>query len=106
MVAALATAAVAAITNVGVGEREWAISLYRASVDRGTIRFNVHNFGEDGHDLQVRGPKRFRSRVMPEIAGGENGVLTVRLNRAGSYRLLCTLPGHAKLGMRATLRVR
>lgn len=101
-----AAAAAAAVTNVGVGEREWDISVYRSSVDRGTIRFNVHNFGEDGHDLQVRGPQAFRSKVMPEIASGDNGVLTVKLRQAGRYTLVCTLPGHAKLGMRATLQVR
>ena len=106
MLAALAAAAAAAITNVGVGEREWDISVYRTVVDRGTVRFNVHNFGEDGHDLQVRGPKGFRSKVMPEIGSGENGVLTVRLTRAGRHTLVCTLPGHAQLGMRATLKVR
>lgn len=99
-------AAAAAITNVGVGEREWSISVYRPVVDRGAVRFNVHNFGEDGHDLQVRGPAGFRSRALPEIPSGENGVLTVRFKRSGRYTLVCTLPGHAQLGMRATLRVR
>ena len=106
MLAAVAVAAATAVTNVGVGEREWDISVYRAVVDRGTVRFNVHNYGEDGHDLQVRGPKGFRSKVMPEIASGANGVLTVRLRKAGRYALVCTLPGHKKLGMRATITVR
>jgi uncharacterized cupredoxin-like copper-binding protein len=30
----------------------------------------------------------------------------VRLRRKGRYALVCTLPGHEKLGMRATIRVR
>ena len=101
-----AVVAAATLTNVGVAEREWRLSVYRPVVDRGVVRFNVHNFGEDGHDLQVRGPKGFRSSVMPEIGAGADGTLTVRLRRAGRYTLVCTLPGHEALGMRASLRVR
>lgn len=105
MIAALVTAAVAA-TNVGVGAREWRLSVYTTEVKRGLVSFNVHNFGEDPHDLRVRGPQRFRSPRMPEVRPGENGSLVVRLPRKGRYALVCTLPGHEKLGMRATIRVR
>ena len=41
-------------TAVGVGEREWRVALYRSRVPVGRVRFNVRNFGEDGHDLAVR----------------------------------------------------
>ncbi|MFL5843324.1 MAG: hypothetical protein ACJ762_01440 [Solirubrobacteraceae bacterium] len=102
---ALAAAAVAA-TNVGVAEREWRIGVYVPVVKRGLVTFNVHNFGEDAHDLRLRGPQRFRSPVMPEVQPGQNATLTVRLSRRGRYALVCTLPGHEKLGMRAVLRVR
>jgi hypothetical protein len=105
MIAALAAAALAA-TNVGVATREWRLSVYVPSVKRGVVTFNVHNYGEDGHDLRVRGPKRFRSPKLPEVEPGGNGTLTVRLPYRGRYALVCTLPGHEKLGMRATLRVR
>jgi hypothetical protein len=105
MIAALAAAALAA-TNVGVSQREWRIGIYLPSVPRGVVTFNVHNFGEDAHDLRVRGPRRFRSPKLPEVEPGENGTLTVKLPYRGRYALVCTLPGHEKLGMRATLRVR
>ena len=104
MLAALAAAAVA--TNVGVAEREWRISAYVPVVPRGLVSFRVHNYGEDPHDLRVRGPKRFRSPKMPEVKPGENGTLTVRLPHKGRYALVCTLDGHEALGMRATIRVR
>ena len=104
--AALAAAAVAAGTNVGVAEREWRLSVYVAVVRRGPVTFNVHNYGEDPHDLRVRGPKRFRSPKMPEVEPGGNGSLTVTLPHKGRYALVCTLPGHEKLGMRATIRAR
>ena len=44
-------AAAARPTAVGVGEREWRIALYRPWVPAGLVKFNVRNFGEDGHDL-------------------------------------------------------
>lgn len=102
----LALAAAAAVTNVGVAEREWRISAYVPVVPRGMVSFNVRNFGEDPHNLRVRGPRRFRSPLMPEVRPGENGALRVRLSRRGRYVLVCTLPGHEALGMRATIRVR
>lgn len=104
MLAALAAAALS-VTNVGVGVREWRISSYVPEVARGTVAFNVHNYGEDGHDLRVRGPRRFRSAVLPEVPAGGNGRLVVKLPRRGRYVLVCTLPGHEAQGMRAIIRV-
>jgi plastocyanin len=91
---------------VGVAEREWGISSYRSRVRPGRVRFNVTNFGEDVHNLQVAGPGGFRSPVTPDLRAHERYTLTVTLRRQGVYRLLCTKPGHIKLGMRATIRVR
>jgi plastocyanin len=91
---------------VGVAEREWGISSYRASVRPGKVRFNVTNFGEDAHNLQVVGPGGFRSPVTPDIRSHQRYTLSVVLKRPGVYRLLCTKPGHLKLGMRASIRVK
>jgi uncharacterized cupredoxin-like copper-binding protein len=106
VIAALLTAVAAAATNVGVGAREWRLSAYVPVVARGAVTLHLHNYGEDPHDLRVRGPRRFRSATMPEVPAGENGTLTVRLRRPGRYVLVCTLPGHEARGMRATIRVR
>ena len=106
--AILAAAAAAVVTPVGVSEREWHLTPYASVVRHGTVRFAVHNFGEDAHDLQITGPpgpRGYRSAVTPDIAPGANATLTVRL-RPGVYRLLCVKPGHVAKGMRATLRVR
>jgi uncharacterized cupredoxin-like copper-binding protein len=99
-------ASVAAVTPVGVAEREWRISSYRAVVPRGQVSFNVHNFGEDAHNLQVTGPRGYRSAVTPDIDAGENARLLVTLRRPGKYLLLCVKPGHVAKGMRAAVRVR
>jgi plastocyanin len=91
---------------VGVGVREWSVTTYRASVRPGRVRFRVTNFGQDAHDLAVVGPRGHRGRPSPEVpAFGGRRTLEVTLRRPGRYRLLCTLPGHAARGMRATLRV-
>jgi len=102
---AVVLASVAATTSVGVAEREWRISAYRATVAHGRVSFNVHNFGEDAHDLRVTGPGGYRA-TSAEVEPGENVRLLVHLNRPGRYRLLCTLPGHAAKGMRAAITVR
>jgi plastocyanin len=103
---ALAAAALAAPTPVGVSAREWRLSTYVPVVRRGGVAFNVHNYGEDPHNLQVRGPRGYRSAVTPDIASEGSATLVVTLRRAGAYRLVCTLPGHVAKGMRVQFRVR
>ena len=95
-----------AVTSVGVAEREFRIAVYRRSVPPGMVRFNVRNYGEDAHNLVVRGPRGFRPAATPEIRSGQRATLTVPLRRPGTYRLLCTTADHLARGMRATLRVR
>jgi hypothetical protein len=93
-------------TAVGVGEREWRISLYRSKVPTGRVKFNVRNFGEDGHDLAVRTAEGRVLGTLPELRPGRTGTLTLRLRKPGRYRLFCSLEGHEALGMRAVLRVK
>ena len=108
--AALAATAIAASagTSVGVAEREFSLAVYRTSVPAGKVTFNVRNYGMDPHDLAVRGVRPYRRERgrTPEIRPTENARLTVTLDRPGRYELLCTLPGHAKAGMRQTITVR
>ena len=93
-------------TAVGVGEREWRIALYRSRVPTGRVRFNVRNFGEDGHDLAVRNRRGRVLGHLPELRPDETASLTVRLRRPGRYVVFCALEGHEAKGMRATLRVK
>jgi plastocyanin len=90
---------------VGVAEREWGISSYRAKVKPGRVRFNVTNFGEDAHNLQIVGPGGFRSAVTPDIKSHDHSTLSLTLRRTGVYRLICTKPGHVARGMRTAIRV-
>jgi plastocyanin len=102
MVAALA----AAVMSVGVGAHEYRFAVYRPKVKRGVVRLNIHNYGEDDHNVVVTGPRKYVSPVSPDIASGENHTLRLRLKRRGRYWLVCVKGGHAERGMRAYLKVR
>ncbi len=93
-------------TAVGMSAREFSFGVYRERVPAGRVRLNIHNFGEDVHDVQVRGPAGYRSSTSPGIEPGETLSFTVRLRRPGRYTLVCLQPGHLAKGMRARLTVR
>jgi plastocyanin len=91
---------------IGVGAREFSLSLYRAKVKPGAVRFNVTNFGQDGHDLVVVAPNGKVVGRLSELKGsGGRGNVEVALRRPGTYALYCTIADHAARGMRAKLRV-
>jgi hypothetical protein len=98
-------AAMLAPTQVGVGEREWRVSLYRSTVPVGVVRLNVRNFGEDGHDLAVRTRTGRVLGSLPELRPGQTATLAVRLRKPGRYVVFCSLEGHEAKGMRSRLRV-
>jgi hypothetical protein len=106
IVASLLASLALAPTSVGISAREYRFGVYREAVPRGPVDLVVHNFGEDDHDIAVRGPRGYRSAVSDDIDPGATVRLRVRLRRPGVYRLICTRPGHLGAGMRAVLRVR
>jgi plastocyanin len=91
-------------TSVGVSAREYRLAAYRTSVPRGTVRFNLANYGEDGHDLVVRTRGGRELGRTGEVRAGKRTTLQVRL-APGTYRLICDLADHEARGMRTTLRV-
>jgi len=93
-------------TAVGVGEREWRISLYRSEVPTGRVKLNVRNFGEDGHDLAIRNASGRVLGAIGEVRPGRSATLSVRLRKPGRYRVFCSLEGHEAKGMHAVLRVK
>ena len=105
LIAAVVLAAAGPTTPVGLGMREYRFSVYRSSVHAGTVAFNMTNFGEDAHNLRVRGPGGYRSSVSPDVEPGGHLRFKVHLLRAGSYSLVCLKPEHAARGMKAKLRV-
>lgn len=87
-----------------VTAREFALTLSRPKVEAGDAIVEMYDFGEDPHDLKLQrvgGPTIYS---MAEVLPGETGRLDLRLRRASRYRLWCSLPNHADLGMFASLR--
>jgi plastocyanin len=101
--APLATAA--ATQAIGIGEREFAIAVYRPRVHRGTVKLNVRNLGEDVHDLVVTRRGRRVGALAAVVKPGGTATLRLDLEKSGTYRLICTVADHEARGMRATLRV-
>jgi hypothetical protein len=91
-------------TAVGVGAREFRFGIYRTSVPRGLVRFNVTNYGEDGHDLVVLDRSGRELGRSAEIRAGQRATVQVRLT-PGTYQLHCDLADHARRGMTTSIRV-
>jgi uncharacterized cupredoxin-like copper-binding protein len=91
---------------VQVTEKEWQLTLSRASVKKGRVIVEVLNFGTDNHDLVVQGKKKgakqFRFKVL-DPRGRTERSLTLT---PGRYALWCSLPQHKQRGMSTTLIVR
>ena len=109
--AALAVAATAALappaTSVGVRGLEFSLVLSRSVVRAGPAVVQFQNAGKDPHDLRMRrvggGVERGTGEIGP---GSSEGFRIDWLSRGARYRLWCSLPEHAGLGMEATLRVK
>ena len=89
---------------VGIAEREHSISPYRRSVPVGLVKLNIRNFGEDVHNLVIRGPRGF-ALTGPDVEPGTGTSWHVSFRRAGTYQLLCTRANHLSLGMKSKLKV-
>jgi plastocyanin len=94
-----------AATAIGIGEREFAIAVYRPRVHPGALKLNIRNLGEDVHDLVVRRDGRRVGGLRSAVKPGGTATLRLTLRRIGSYQLVCTVADHQARGMRATLHV-
>lgn len=90
-------------TTVGVSEREWHITLGRLKAPHGTVTFSVTNFGADPHNIEIR-RHGIHYGSTGRIEPGHHAELTAKLT-PGVYIVMCSLPGHAALGMVAKLTV-
>jgi uncharacterized cupredoxin-like copper-binding protein len=88
-----------------VNAKEWSLMLSRQSLKAGDARIQLFNAGEDAHDLRLRRIGGTHTLTIAETRPGRLTELHMVL-RPGKWKLWCSLPGHAKAGMRATLTVR
>jgi plastocyanin len=66
----------------------------------GHVQLQITNSGSQTHNVSVVGVKK-----SPDIAAGKTGTLDLGELKAGTYQVLCEIPGHADSGMKATLTV-
>lgn len=86
--------------TVKVVAREFSYTLSRRSVPRGaTVRFAVRNAGSQVHNFVIG---KVRTRL---LAPGRSQTITVRFPKAGAFSFLCSVPGHAKAGMKGLFGV-
>jgi uncharacterized cupredoxin-like copper-binding protein len=89
----------AAKTSVSVSAKEFKFTLKPTSAKHGSVTFRIKNAGKVDHDFKIAGKKTRK------IKRGKSATLTVNLKK-GSYKYLCTLPGHAASGMKGTFKVK
>ncbi len=108
-------------TTVDVGLQEFSVNPAQDIADAGTLTFTVSNNGTEDHtflviktDLEPDALPTAANQVdeaqldvrvsIPEFAAGPTPQVSVDLE-AGSYVLICNVPGHYDLGMRAAFTV-
>ena len=93
-------AAQQAAVKITVVANEWSFKLSKKTVPVGTtVVFNVINRGKIGHDFRIAGKK---TRL---LAPGKSQLLTVKFTKKGTFAYLCTVTGHARLGMQGKFGV-
>jgi plastocyanin len=109
-VALAAPAQAAAPSRVLVEATEFRFTLSRTAVKAGPAIVQLAIRGEDPHDLRLvpvntRGHASAQPAAVAETLPGAVAEWRGKLTR-GRWTLYCSLPGHKKAGMRATLTVR
>jgi iron uptake system component EfeO len=97
---AATSAHAAKTTTVTVSATEFKFKLSKASAPAGKVTFVVTNKGTVIHDFKIKGKKT------AVISPGKKARLTVTFAKKGKFAYLCTIPGHAKLGMKGTFTIR
>jgi hypothetical protein len=87
--------------TIRVDARDFSFALSRRSVPAGaTVRFVVRNRGVTAHDFVLG--RATRTRV---LAPGQSQIITTTFRKKGTLTFLCSLSGHARLGMKGTFGV-
>jgi plastocyanin len=94
----------ASASQLQVTQVEYRLRLSSTTVRAGTFDLTEIDAGREFHDLRLRRNGAATTLDGRLLAPGHRWSTTVRLS-PGVYTLWCSLPEHARLGMRTTLRV-
>jgi len=97
-------AAAVAGSHLQVTEIDYRLLLSRGIVKAGPVNLETIDRGMVAHDLRLRAASSSGEIAAPLLTPGEHWSGVVDL-RPGVYRLWCSLPEHARLGMHTTLTV-
>ena len=84
---------------------EWSLALSRTKIAPGDSIVELHNRGEDAHDVRIKRAGRANYVPIPETGSEESNRIETRFKAGKRYVLWCSLDGHRELGMEAELRV-
>jgi uncharacterized cupredoxin-like copper-binding protein len=88
------------VVKVTVVMKEFRFALTRRSVPTGaTVVFKVVNRGKITHNFKIHGKKT------RNLNPGQSATLTVKFTKKARYAYVCTIPGHAALGMKGVFSV-
>jgi len=90
--------------RLGVRAFEYGLTLSRQTLVAGDTIVELNNAGEDAHNLHITRIDSGADVAIPETPA--SAINKVRFDTTpGTYRLFCSLPDHAALGMDATIEV-
>ena len=93
----ISSASGAAATTYSIRAVDFGFRGMPARVTAGRVTFRITNRGQASHDLKIAG------KVTKLLSTGQSATVTVTLRKGRRYPYLCTVPGHATLGMKGTL---
>lgn len=88
-------------TTINATEKDFSIALDKSSVPAGSVTFKITNQGPSPHNITIKE----LNKSSDNIDAGKTGQFTVDLP-AGTYTVICNIPGHEQLGMHTMLTVK
>ncbi len=87
--------------TINATEKDFAIALDNSSVAAGSVTFKIKNDGPSPHNISIKELNMTSDTFDP----GKGGDFKVDL-KAGTYTVICAVPGHEQLGMHTMLTVK
>lgn len=86
--------------TINASEKDYAITMDTSLVNPGTVTFHIKNDGPTPHNISIKE----LNMTSDTLDAGKSGDFKVDL-KAGTYTVICAVPGHEQLGMKVMLKV-